>query len=288
MHLQQTKRDSRESGGPQYYFHNLSDVVKTYLRKKGAVRVALVTPYGATKTDFFAVSKDHKINSKGQVVSGSVGHDRIQQGRAESSIGESIRKWYILKIGDFERIDVEITFFDNSFYLTPTKIKFASNQKDQTITRVDRPLTFSNQYISPFWKTQLEFLLKRQTKNEVLWAFKEICRVVSATKLKVPHLQESDLLRTSGSLKLLGVSLGPYVGKGYDCLSQFSFHSLPEYTVPIEIKKYSKGFIYQQNKYGKEELSRAVILCAINDIKYVEPNIDIIELDAMCSYIGKL
>ena len=96
------------------------------------------------------------------------------------------------------------------------------------------------------------------------------------------------MLRTSGSLKLLGVSLGPYVGKGYDCLSQFAFCSLPEYTVPIEIKKYSKGFIYQQSKYGKEELSRAVILCAIDDIKYVEPNIDIIELDAMCSYIGKL
>lgn len=288
MHLQQTKRDSRESGGPQYYFHNLSDVVKTYLRKKGAVRVALVTPYGATKTDFFAIGKDHKINLKGQVVSGSVGHDRIQQGKAESSIGEAIRKWYNLKFGDFERIDVEIAFYDNNFYLTPTKIKYVSVHKEQAINRVDRPLTFSNQYISPFWKTQLEFLLRKQNKNEVTWAFKEICRVVAATKEKVPHLQESDLLRTSGSLKILGVSLGPYVGKGYDCLSQFSFQSLPEYTVPIEIKKYSKGFIYQQNKYGKEELSRAVILCAIDDIKYVQPNIDIIELDAMCSYIGRL
>lgn len=288
MHLQQTKRESRESGGPQYYFHNLSDVVKTYLRKKGAVRVALVTPYGATKTDFFAVGKDHKINSNGKVVSGSVGHDRIQQGKADSSIGEAIRKWYILKVDDFERIDVEITFNDNSFYLTPTKIKYASTQKEQTISRVDRPLTFSNQYISPFWKTQLDFLIRKQNKKELIWAFKEICRVVAATKEKIPHLQESDLLRTSGSLKLLGVSLGPYVGKGYDCLSQFSFQSLPEYTVPIEIKKYSKGFTYQQNKYGKEELSRAVILCAIDDIKYVEPNIDIIELDAMCSYIGKL
>jgi hypothetical protein len=288
MHLQQTKRDSRESGGPQYYFHNLSEVVKTYLRKKGAVRVALVTPYGATKTDFFAVGKDHKINAKGQVVSGSVGHDRIQQGKAESSIGEAIRRWYILKKDDFERIDVEIAFYDNNFYLTPTKIKYASTQKEQAINRVDRPLTFSNQYISPFWKNQLDFLLKRKIKIEVEWAFKEICRVVAATKEKVPHLQESDLLRSSGSLKLLGVSLGPYVGKGYDCLSQFSFQNLPEYTVPVEIKKYSKGFIYQQNKYGKEELSRAVILCAIDDIKYVDPNIDIIELDAMCSYIGKL
>jgi hypothetical protein len=38
MHLQQTKKGSRGTGGPQYYFHNLTDSVKTYLRKKGAVR----------------------------------------------------------------------------------------------------------------------------------------------------------------------------------------------------------------------------------------------------------
>jgi hypothetical protein len=61
MHLQQTKRDSRASGGPQYYFHNLTDPIKTYLRAKGAVRVALVTPYGATKSDYFAVSKRPQI-----------------------------------------------------------------------------------------------------------------------------------------------------------------------------------------------------------------------------------
>lgn len=51
---------------------------------------------------------------------------------------------------------------------------------------------------------------------------------------------------------------------------------------------FSKGFTYQQSKYGKDELSRAVILCGIDDIGYVQPNIDIIELDAMCSYIGNL
>ena len=44
MHLQQTKRGSRLKGGPQYYFHDLTDPVKTYLRKKGAVRLALCTP----------------------------------------------------------------------------------------------------------------------------------------------------------------------------------------------------------------------------------------------------
>jgi len=80
MHLQQTKRGSIKTGSPQYYFHDLTDPVQTYLRKKGAVRVALVTPYGATKSDFFAVSRDHKFDSSGKVTEGKVGHDRIQQG----------------------------------------------------------------------------------------------------------------------------------------------------------------------------------------------------------------
>jgi len=90
MHLQQTKRGSRETGGPQYYFHELSEPVKLYLRQKGAVRVALITPYGATKSDYFAVSANHKLDSKSRPVPGNVGHDRIQQGRAGESIGESI------------------------------------------------------------------------------------------------------------------------------------------------------------------------------------------------------
>ena len=51
MHLQQTKKVSLGTGGPQYYFHNLDDHIRLYLRSKGAVRVALVTPYGATKSD---------------------------------------------------------------------------------------------------------------------------------------------------------------------------------------------------------------------------------------------
>lgn len=71
MHLQQTERGSIATGGAQYYFHDLSDPVLTYLRKQGSVRVALVTPYGATKSDFFAVGKDHKlVSSDGTVTTG--------------------------------------------------------------------------------------------------------------------------------------------------------------------------------------------------------------------------
>jgi hypothetical protein len=183
---------------------------------------------------------------------------------------------------------VDIQVFDDCFYLTPVKYKYADKGREINLGRIERPLTFSHQYISPFWKSQIEHVIKVRKKEIVEWALKEICRVVSATKDKVPHLQEPDLLRSSGSLKLLGVSLGPYVGKGYDCFSKFEFLNYPEYSVPVEVKKFSKGFSYQQHKYGKTELSRAVILCAVDDINYVQPNIDIIELDAMCNYIGNL
>lgn len=90
MHLQQTKRGSRASGGPQYYFHSLTEVTSTYLRKKGAVPVALVTPYGATRSDFFAVGKDHKLEGN-KIVSGKVGHDRIQQAGAAATVTRSRR-----------------------------------------------------------------------------------------------------------------------------------------------------------------------------------------------------
>ncbi len=56
MHLQQTKRESRGSGGPQYYFHDLTPEVKEHLRKQGVVQVALVTPYGATKTHYIVLA----------------------------------------------------------------------------------------------------------------------------------------------------------------------------------------------------------------------------------------
>ena len=287
MHLQQTKRASRETGGPQYYFHNLTGPVKTFLRQKGAVRVALVTPYGATKTDYFAVGRDHKFDQKGKVVEGNVGHDRIQQGIASESIGESIRRWYNLAKGDFERIDIEIDILDEDFYLTPIKCKLVHSKREISLNKIERPLTFTTDYISKFWKGHLRELVN-YNKELVEWSLKEICRVVSAHKEKVPHILEQDLLRVSGPLKHLGVTLGPYVGKGYDCLSEVKFLDYPVYIVPIEIKRYSKKYKYQMKKYGKDELSRAIILCAIHDLENTPRNVDVMELDFMCSYIGNL
>jgi len=68
---------------------------------------------------------------------------------------------------------------------------------------------------------------------------------------QLAYVQESDLLRASGPLKHLGVALGGYVGKGYDCFSKFSFSSYPTYPLPAEIKKRSQDFKYQGKSTGR-------------------------------------
>src|SRR4051812_44159293 len=129
MHLQQTKRGSPDTGGPQYYFHDLPEMVRLFLRKKGAVPAALVTPHGGTESDYYAVSAEHKLDRRSRAVPGRVGHDRIQQGKASGSIGEAIRHWYGLKRGDFERIDLGWEVRDDALYLTPTRCKYTDQSR---------------------------------------------------------------------------------------------------------------------------------------------------------------
>lgn len=288
MHLQQTKRESAASGGPQYFFHNLTDPIRSYLRQKGSVQVALVTPYGATKSNFMAVSKDHKLDEKLRPVPGKVGHDRIQQGAASESIGEAIRKWYHLQNHQFERIDVEVEIIDSAFYIRPTRCKYAQSTRVIEVSWADRPLTLSHGYRSPLWKKHFRHLVT-QNKDLSLWSIREIARIVRDHRpgSRLPHIQETDLLRASGPLAHLGIKLGGYVGKGYDCDTTFQFLKFPEYRVPIEIKRNSRGFTYQQEKYGKDLLSRAVVLCAIHDHSGLNRNIDVIELDAFRDFAAK-
>lgn len=249
------------------------------------MRVALVTPYGATKSDYFAVSENRKLGSDQTPIPGRVGHDRIQQGRAGESIGESIRNWYRLPAGDFEKITVHIDIQDDAFYLTPLTYKYAASRKERVIANSERPLTFTRDYVSQLWRQQLGHV-GRNRSDLLKWALEEICRVVRDHRrdTKVPHIQEPDLLRASGPLKHLGIALGGYVGKGYDCLTEFSFLDYPTYVVPVEIKRNSLGFEYQRKKYGKEELSRAVLLCAVHQHSHLPRNIDVIELDGLCRY----
>lgn len=54
------------------------------------------------------------------------------------------------------------------------------------------------------------------------------------------------------------------------------------YEVAVEIKKLSAGFKYQERKYGREELSRAVVLCVLHNLVNIPPNVDVVEL----SFLG--
>jgi hypothetical protein len=287
MHLQQTKRGSRATGGPQYYFHDLSKHIKGYLRTEKAVPVALVTPYGATPSSFMALATDAKLSPDGKAIPGSVGHDRIQQAAAGESIGEAIRYWYKLKSGDFERIDVEIDVLDDKLYLTPVGYKYADAPKTQAIQQPEFPLSFNDKKKSQLWHRQLAHVRDSQPAMW-RWALEEICRIAKAhaPDAGFRHVREEDLLRASGPLKALGIELGPYVGKGYDCRGVFQFLDYEPYEVPVEMKKLSSGFSYQQRKYSPEELSRAVILCMRNDLQNVPPNVDVIQLDTLCSELG--
>ncbi len=283
MHLQQTKRRSRQTGGPQYYLHNLIPLVKDYLRARGIVRVALVTPYGATLSNYVAVSKDRKLNSSHQVVEGNVGHDRIQQGSSGESMGEAIRKWYGLRLGDFERIDVDIEVRDEVFYIAPLVCKYVASEKAVRLRKPERPLTFTMNYRSEFWMNQL----RKAALDDgpiVWWSIEEIRRIARDHQkgTKLAHIQETDILRAAGPLKHLGMTLGGFVGKGYDCKTDFQFLKYPVYNVPVELKRDSTGFRYQLQRYGKNELSRAVILCATHgEKKNIPAHIDVIELVAL-------
>ena len=283
MHLQQTKRGSRISGGPQYYFHDLTDEVSHYLRGKKAVPVALVTPYGATPSNFLAVSSDAKF-LENRVMPGKVGHDRIQQATAGESIGEAIRRWYRLPAGDFERIDVDVQILDAKFYVAPLKCKYAESKRVRELEKPQSPLSFNDRFRSQLWRRQLE-RVKKKSSAFWQWSLEEVCRVVAAHQgvSRVQNVQEQDLLRVSGSLKVLGLELGPYVGKGFDCESRFEFLDYEPYTVPVEVKKLSSRFKYQQAKYSPTQLSRVVILCVKHDLRNVPENVDVIQLTELCA-----
>jgi hypothetical protein len=232
------------------------------------------------------VDKDHKLAKDGRVVEGKVGHDRIQQAGSDQSIGEAIRYWYGIGAGrDFERIEVEVSIpRDGHFILIPTSVTLREATRPKVLEKVPTPLSFHRDYQSKFWKQQIE-LKRRRLPVDVAWAAAQIRRVVSEHHAPTAgNILESDLLRTAGALSKLGLDLGPYLGRGYDCgNSTFQFLGLPTYPCPVEIKTQSKGFTYQVTRYTK--LPRAVVLCMHHNLVNPPEHIDFIDLPAFAEYL---
>jgi hypothetical protein len=258
--------------------------VKEFLRKRGACPVVLQTPYGIVNSPFVAVGKNHKL-SDGDVISGKVGHDRIQQASGDKSIGEAIRHWYKIKAGcDFERIDVDVSIHpDEHFILIPTAVTLRNTKRKQPLEKVAAPLSFHHDCQSKFWRHQID-AAREDSSCDVAWAASQIRRVVSEHTAAAKGILESDLLRTAGALSILGLDLGPYLATGYDCPnSRFCFAGLPVYKCPVEIKTRSKGFVYQTKQYKK--LPRAVVLCMKHNFVNPPEHIDFIDLPVLAEYL---
>lgn len=285
MHLQQTKDASRASGGPQYYFHSVTQPVKAFLRQQGACPVVLRTPYGIAKSPFMAVDRDHKLDSNNRPVAGKVGHDRIQQAGASESIGEAIRHWYGLPDHDFERIDVDANIHpDGHFILVPTAVTLRKKSRPIVLERHASPLSFHADHQGKLWRQQIG-TLRDIAPDDFKWAVEQLKRVVADhADANARHIKEEDLLRTTGALSLLGLDLSAYVGKGYDCpKSIFRFSRFPMYPCPVEVKKRSSGFKYQVNKY--KDLPRVVVLCMKHDLLNPPDHVDVLELEALTGYM---
>ena len=232
-----------------------------------------------------AVDRDHKIVN-GQIVLGNAEHDRIQQGKASQSIGEAIRDWYGLRVGDFETIQVEVDIHhDGHFIVIPTSVKMRTGKRELTLEKVHAPLSFNRYHQSKRWKDQID-LIREKFATDVAWAASQIKRVVDGNRdCRARNILECDLLRTSGAFSILGLELGAYLGKGYDCqTSSFKFNSFPTYECQVEIKKRSKDFSYQVTRYTK--LPRAVVLCMEHDFINPPSHIDFIELPVLADYLS--
>lgn len=284
MHLQQTKSGSRKSGGPQYWFEGVPEHVRGHLQRKKACGVILMTPYGPIETPFIAVDRDYKVQNR-RLVRANAQHDRIQKGESKESIGEAIRRWFALRQRvDFERIEVEISFDRQSrFILVPVQVKWRNSKRREVLPPISNPLSFTAQRQSDTWKQQID-RCRKHSPEAVNWAASQIKNFVRQhNDPKTRRVGEEDLLRLAGAFDHLGMRLGPYIRKGYDCpVSSFQFLGLPEYPCPIEIKKRSRGFNYQVKTYP--QLPRVVVLCLDHDVVHPPEHVDVVEVGALARH----
>lgn len=277
--VQQTKQQSRKSGGPQYYLQGIEDSTRTVLQAQGTCDVWLGTPYGIVESGLVAMAKDRVLEGD-SLRPGKVGHDRIQRRRADASIEGQIRHWYSIPEQEIMRVDFQELLYKRALLLVPTKVRFSTGRTKSLCFNL-HPLTFTANVQSPLLLDQI------RACRDAAWVHAQLEGVLRDHTDGKPHVAESDLLRTSGALSRLGIRLGCYQGKGFDCFeSSFQFGRYPSYACPVEIKKRSSGFDYQILRRTQPE--RATVLCVDHDEpRMVTPVVDVIELRALTGSLAR-
>jgi hypothetical protein len=284
VHLQQAKVG--KSGGPQYWLQNAPAHILEHIRRHKKCQVILQTPYGPVETPFNAVDPDHKI-VEGSIVKANAQHFRIQKGESKESVGEAIRRWFDLdEQRDFESIEIDITFDKKSrFILVPTEVHWRKKKTPKILPLTKEPLSFHGHFQSELWKKQID-QTRKANPDAFAWTVLQFKRFLQHYgQPKVSLISEADLLRLAGAFDHLGLCLGPYLLKGYDCpTSSFRFGGYPEYSCPVEIKKRASGFQYQIKNYAS--LPRAVVLCMDYDTKHPHEHVDFVEVRSLGRFLS--
>ncbi len=269
--IEQTKKSSRKSGGPQYYLQGLTEPSQLMLQRHETRPVRLWTQYGIIETGLTAVSS--KV--------GRVGHDRVQSNRGKvASVAHQVAHWYRLKETDIERIEFSDSFDESKYFvIQPSHIKLYGRKQRRSLRHDSHPLTIVDGHHSALLTSQLRNP-NQFSKSCRSWVQSQITSIVADHGRRLPHLDEPDLLRASGALQKLGINLGPFRGKGIDCPdATFAFLGYPEYPCQIELEKLSSGFKAPHHKKQGHHSQRIVVLCMEHDAPDVlRRYIDIIEL----------
>ena len=125
-------------------------------------------------------------------------------------------------------------------FLIPTAVTMRGAKRAQILEKVNSPLSFHRDYQSKFWKKQIA-ACRRESANDVSWAGSQIRRVVAEHQnADTKNVHEADLLRAAGALSVLGVDLGLYLTKGYDCpKASFAFPVFRR----IRVRSRSRSFL---------------------------------------------
>jgi len=266
--IEQTKKGSRKSGGPQYYLQDLSDNGRELLKARQRCPVRLWTPYGVVDSGLTAVSS----------AVGSVGHDRVQSGRRVRSIADQVAYWYCLDRSDIETIEFADSLDREAFVISPTKVRFFGKRKRPLILQKDSlPLSVISGHHSTVIK-QNAVVVQESDPHLTNWARQQLISIVSDHSTDCRDLDERDLLRASGSLEVFGIRLGRYRCKGIDCPDgTISLCGYPPYPCQIEVEEHSNGFLAEHHAGHRSQ--RTLVLCMDHDARQVAQDyVDVVEL----------